>query len=189
MPFANYRRAVSEPEELNLIPVMNLFMTLIPFLLMGAAFVHMATIPTSLPQHTPEASDVPKTPATVTATLRIEPDKLAVTAASTSLDEAQLAALAGEFAAPAGAYDLPALQGHLAGIKARYPKSNTLIVVGHDALATADLVRILDAAREIPEGEVGGEPVFAELFPVSVFTRLIPSEDDAAPTEADEAAP
>ena len=49
--FEEWRQAKEEDHDLNLIPVMNLFMVLIPFLLMGAAFFHMAVIPTSTPSH------------------------------------------------------------------------------------------------------------------------------------------
>ena len=55
--FDRYRRTVEETQDLDLLPVMNLFMVLIPFLLMGAAFFHIGVIPASLPSHTPEVKD------------------------------------------------------------------------------------------------------------------------------------
>ena len=49
MGFDAYRRKRAEPADINLTPVMNLFVVLIPFLLLSAAFFHVSVIPTSLP--------------------------------------------------------------------------------------------------------------------------------------------
>jgi biopolymer transport protein ExbD len=168
-----YHRA-AESEDLNLIPIMSLFMILIPFLLMGAAFFHMSTIPTSTPQHTPHASDVPKTPKTVTLNLVVKPEALSVTASSTSLTPDELSELAAELPIEGGAYPTARLQDWIAGIKARYPKSNTIIVLPHDDVRYDDLVSILDVTREKKIEEKGKEPAYAELFPVTVFSRFIP---------------
>ena len=43
-----WRKARREAEEVNLLPVMNLMVTLIPFLLLGAAFYKLGNIPTSI---------------------------------------------------------------------------------------------------------------------------------------------
>ena len=171
--FERYR-AAAESEDLNLIPIMSLFMILIPFLLMGAAFFHMSTIPTSTPQHTPHASDVPKTPKTVTLNLVVKIDALSVTASSTSLTPEELAELGAELPKEGGAYPVKRLQDWIAGIKARYPKSNTIIVLPHDDVSYEDLVTILDVTREKKVESKGTDPAYAELFPVTVFSRFIP---------------
>ncbi|MFW5812197.1 MAG: ExbD/TolR family protein, partial [Alkalispirochaetaceae bacterium] len=75
--FDRWKQAREEPSELNLIPIMNLMMVLIPFLLLGAAFYHLGSIPTTLPTHRPEGGDPPEnSDVVVTLSLRIEEARL-----------------------------------------------------------------------------------------------------------------
>jgi len=176
--FSSYKRAVEETKELNLIPVMNLMMVLIPFLLLGAAFYHIGVIPVSTPTHDPHESDVPVTPATVTANLVLKADAVELTVSSTSLTEDELAALATSWKVKGGAYDLLAIQNALKELKATYPKSNTIIIIPHDGLNYQNLVDLLDHTREYQDGgtDKDNNPTYAELFPVTVFSRFIPVE-------------
>lgn len=183
--FDRYRRATTDAEELDLLPVMNLFMVLIPFLLMGAAFFHIAVIPTSLPTHTPQASDVPTTPTTVSVNLAITPTDMVLTVSSTSFDEQQLAKMGATFRKSGGQHNVDALIKHLKGLKTDYPKSNTLIVLPDENVKYEDLVAILDASRDFKTGarDKDGEYVRQDLFPVVVFSRFIPP--DAVPIGED----
>ncbi|PKN56736.1 MAG: hypothetical protein CVU56_14480 [Deltaproteobacteria bacterium HGW-Deltaproteobacteria-14] len=184
--FDTWRHKRTEPPEPNLIPVMNLMMTLIPFLLLGASFFHLAVIPTSTSQLTAHDSDVPKTPRQVSVSLVINADGFNVTAASTSLDPEELATMATVIPRPAGgAYDIAALQRHLAGIKHAYPASNTILVFPNDDLDYQQLVDILDATREeIIRGDNGAK-TRRPLFPVSVFNRLVPPPPEPEPEPAE----
>ncbi len=170
--FQNYRRAADEVEELNMIPIMNLFIVLIPFLLAAAAFYQVGVIPTSTPQNTPNQTDVPKTPVTVTLNAVVRTDGLTVTAASTSLGPEEVAALGFEVPRKGDGYDTELLQTKLAEIKASYPKSNTILLMPQDDVQYAHLVALLDAMRERPvKGKVD---VFEPLFPVTVFSQFVP---------------
>ena len=197
--FDKYQRAAEDVRELDLLPVMNLFMVLIPFLLMGAAFYHIGVIPTSLPTHTPHDSDVPKTPKTVSINLAISENELDVTASSTSLTEEELAQLSNSWPRKGKNYDTESLVKHLKNIKGQYPASNTSIVLPYEGLDYESLVAILDATRDYPTGKiVDGKEERAELFPVVVFSRLLkvtPEQAaegeglDAEAVEAEEVAP
>ena len=174
--FSRWREARAQgSQDLNLIPVMNLFMVLIPFLLMGAAFYHISVIPASVPVNDPQQSDVPKTPTTVAVNLEIKPEALSLTAASVSLSEEELDALGAVWPRGDQGYDAIALQAHLKGLKAKYPSSNTITILPHDKLDYEELVVLLDHARERATGELNakGEPAFEELFPVTIFSRLL----------------
>lgn len=176
MSFSRLRDAKQGGEDLNLIPVMNLFMVLIPFLLMGAAFFHISVIPASVPVNDPQQSDVPKTPTTVAVNLEVAKDMMRLTVASVSLTEDELAALGAQWPANAeGDYDVKAMQSHLKGLKKRYPGSNTLTLLPHDDLGYEGLVVIMDHAREwrTDQLDAEGEPLYKELFPVTIFSRLL----------------
>lgn len=177
MSFSRWRDARQKGgEDLNLIPVMNLFMVLIPFLLMGAAFFHISVIPASVPVNDPQQSDVPKTPTTVAVNLEVAKDALRLTVASVSLTEDELAALGAQWPLDKeGAYEVKAMQEHLKGLKARYPGSNTLTLLPHDDLEYDGLVEIMDHAREwrTEQKDENGDPLYKELFPVTIFSRLL----------------
>jgi biopolymer transport protein ExbD len=183
--FEDWRSARQEVQELDLIPVMNLFMVLIPFLLMGAAFFHVSVIPTSTPSHTPGESDVPETPTTVSASLVIKPDRLTLNFSSTSLSDEELSDLAAEWPVSAdGEMPVDELQDYLKSIKRRYPESTTLVVLPDGDLEYQNLVEVLDKTREFPAGtDDAGEEIHKELFPVTVFSKLVEGGADEPPQE------
>ena len=179
--FKRYQQAKSQAQELNLIPIMNLMMVLIPFLLLGAAFYHLGSIPTTLPTHRPEGGDTPeRSDVVVTLTLRIEPHRMRLTASAAELSEEELTALGLELPwNDDDGFDLDAFQAKLADIKQRYPKSDTLLVLPEDGVVYQLLVDILDSARERLIERPGDEPLREPLFPVSVFSRFIKPDDEA----------
>ena len=189
--FESWKRTVEERHDLDVVPVMNLFMVLIPFLLMGAAFYQIGVIPSSLPTNLPTDSDVPRTPTKVTVNLIIATDRIELGASSTSLDEEQLEALGGSWPLVDGEYDIEGVQAQLLSIKQRYPASDTLIALPHEQLRYQALVEILDSTREIKSGKAGGEEKGYELYPIVVFSRFIPPppEQEGVEGEAAEDAP
>ncbi len=175
MAFSRFKSAADEAAaDLNVVPVMNLFMVLIPFLLLGATFFHIGVIPTSTPTLSPSDSDVPKTPTTVAVNMEIDVDTIAISAASVSLSEEQLTALSGEWGKKAGKYPVKDVQAALLDIKGQYPESNTITVLPHEKLGYQDLVEILDHTRNHVTGkDKDGEDVREDLFPVTIFSRKI----------------
>ena len=183
--FEEWREASQETQELNVIPVMNLFMVLIPFLLMGAAFLHVSVIPTSTPSHEPGAPAPEDPPTRVTANLAIEPDTIALTFSGAGVDEDAASKLSAQWALnDDGSYPAEKVKRHLREVKKQYPKSNTVVVLPHDDLGYQKLVSILDKTREYKSGtKADGDTKYEELFPVTVFSRLIKSEEGASAAE------
>ncbi len=184
MAFKRLKRAQEEAHELNVVPVMNLFMVLIPFLLLGATFFHIGVIPTSTPTLSPSDSDVPKTPTTVAINLEVTTASIKISAASVSLDENELSALSSEWPKKGNEYPVEELRKALISIKDKYPDSNTLTVLPFEDLNYQELVKILDVTRVRNMGlDEKGEPKFLDLFPVTIFSRFVPPEfvgDNAA---------
>ena len=89
-----WRKGRREAEEVNLLPVMNLMVTLIPFLLLGAAFYKLGNIPTSIPPNVPAGEAPPPTDKKITVTCAVDPDKITLTVSGAGLDEAGADALA-----------------------------------------------------------------------------------------------
>ena len=176
---------------MDLLPVMNLMMILIPFLLMGAAFFKIGVIPTSVAAHVPDQDTSAEDPELrrVSLSLIIKPDALELTIANPAIPPETLASYGGTWPGDAAAWNLEGLQSALQRIKTAYPLTDTMVVLPHDELGYDNLVRLLDAARERQVGENElGEPIFEDLFPGVVFSRFIPPEEVPAEGEAAEGA-
>lgn len=169
--FSRFQNA-REVADVNLIPVMNLFVTLIPFLLLAAAFYHVSVIPTSLPSQTEGTSDTANDDVSVTVNLLVEKDKIRLTASSATLDEETLSELTLEIMRQKGEFDLDMLTSALVEIKKRYKKSDTVIVLPSDDIPYREVVQILDTSRERrvkTKNSEKSEP----LFPVVVLSRKV----------------
>jgi biopolymer transport protein ExbD len=172
MLFSKFRR-VREEVDVNLIPVMNLFVTLIPFLLLAAAFYHVGVIPTSLPSQTDETSDIEVDTRAVTVNLLIEPYAIRLSASNAAMDEDALAALSLIIEKTDKGFDLDLLAKALFEIKRRYDRSDTIVVLPSDRVEYQDLVKILDAAREFSAEKDGKKGTKVPLFPVVVLSRKV----------------
>ena len=169
--FSRFQNA-REVADVNLIPVMNLFVTLIPFLLLAAAFYHVSVIPTSLPSQTDGVSDTAADDVSVTVNLLVEKQRIRLTASSATLDEDALSELTLEIKKKGDSFDLDLLTSALVEIKKRYKKSDTVIVLPADDVPYKDIVQILDTSRERRikgKDSEKSEP----LFPVVVLSRKV----------------
>lgn len=169
--FSRFQSA-REAADVNLIPVMNLFVTLIPFLLLAAAFYHVSVIPTSLPSQTEGVSDTAADDVSVTVNLLVEKQKIRLTASSATIDENTLSELTLEIRRKNGSFDLDMLTRALVEIKKRYRKSDTVIVLPADDIPYRDIVQILDTSRERRIKQKNRE-ISEPLFPVVVLSKKV----------------
>jgi len=170
--FDRYRHA-REVADVDLIPVMNLFVVMIPFLLLSAAFLHVGVIPTSLPSRGAGTSDVATELNKITLNLQINPDGIVLSASNPELDPELLESLATTVPRVNGELDLPTLNTVLAGLKTSYPASDTVILLPATGTPYVDVVRVLDASRERTVD--AGEPTerHEPLFPVVVLSKKV----------------
>lgn len=138
--------------EIDMVPVMNMFLVLIPFLLMSSSFLHLKAINTSVPVKSTQASeqlDPKKSDIKLTIIVDLAGDKMAVSATSEELTEAQLQVFDKSLAKKAKAdYPFAEFTQTLAAIKAQYPKSDTVIIMPDDAVKYNDIIKTMDAARQ-----------------------------------------
>ncbi len=171
--FDKYRSKAIENPELNLIPVMNLMVVLIPLLLVGAAFFHIAVIPTTTAKEGGRSGE----PAMkITLKLQVTPDQL-VLSGHTGDKTVDVTTLAGVYPAVGGKYDLKSLQAKLKQLKAKHPTSDTCVITPYDELPYQALVHVVDTVRHemIPQDE--GDPKRIPLFPTTVFARHLPEPE------------
>jgi biopolymer transport protein ExbD len=154
--FTKVRRRQDLDDEINMVPIMNMFMVLIPFLLMSASFFHIKAINTSVPVLA-EASDADaaEKEISVTVVVKLKADGIKASAISTDLNEHELAALEGEFAFNMDdetTYSV--FSQHLKKIKTQYPKSDTLILIPEDDILYDTIIQTMDVARKTEENSL-----------------------------------
>jgi biopolymer transport protein ExbD len=143
--------------ELNLLPIMNLFVALIPFLLVGTAFFHMSVLNVSVPTQTDglDVSDMAnkKKIVKVVMTVQISKKGFKVFGMSEDLSLRELHGLTKHFGKEKKSYDFSRLSYHLSLVKRRYRKSDTVIIVPDKDIAYETIIQTIDAARKQKYGE------------------------------------
>lgn len=162
------RRKHSDPDvEINMVPIMNMFLVLIPFLLMSSSFLHLKAIDTSVPVRaqpdTTQKNDEKKSDIVVTAVVKLTYKGMNVSVTSDELTNAQIEALdrSINWKKDRDKSMFLELSGALKEIKDQYPKSTTLILSPDDDVVYEDIVSAMDAARKLGK---------QSLFPVVVVS-------------------
>ena len=161
MPRLRARRGGADDDvDVDMVPIMNMFLVLIPFLLMSANFLHLKGINTSVPvQAESDPTARTESGSKVTVVVQLEPDGIRLSALSDAVPRPELDALEERLpAAGEDGYPWAALAGRLQAIKARYPRSDTMILIPHGGAPYGTVVRAMDAARR--SGEV---PLFPNV--------------------------
>jgi len=126
--------AVLEPEELNLLPLMSLFVALVPALLYSAVFVPVSALGLDFPGTGGAATASP-----LALAVRITDGAFAVEGVPDSayapIDRAQ-----GD--------PLPSLRARLDDVHVRYPTSQGAILVVSPQIPYKDVVSVMDQVRE-----------------------------------------
>jgi len=161
----------TDPPTLNLIPLMNLFVTMIPLLLLTATFYHIGMVSVSVPTQSEEESDVAEGKAAVTMNIRMTDKGYILTASSGTLSEAELKHLDAVIPKSGGKYDFERLIQNLESVKQRYEQSDTIVMVPDKDVIYQEMIETMDAARSM-ELPVEGKKRKIPLFPVVVVSSL-----------------
>ena len=160
------RKRMEEDTELNLIPIMNVFMVMIPFLLMFATFYHLKAINTSIPVHGVAFADTENMPAKeaikITVVLELKEREIRISALSSQLSATELAEFEVALNRPAkGDLSVIALSDYLQRVKARYPASDTLLLIPDEGVLYKEIIQAMDCARSHDTGELFPNVVLA----------------------------
>jgi biopolymer transport protein ExbD len=158
-------------ENLNLIPLMNLFVTMIPLLLLTAAFTHIGMVSVSVPSQSEEESSVAAGKTAVTVNIHLSRRGYTITASSATLSEAELKALDAFVPRRGRHFDYEKLTRSLERVKRRYEQSDTVLIVPDKDIPYQEMVETMDAARNMVL-RVGGKKRKIPLFPVVVVSSL-----------------
>ena len=121
-------------EELEILPMMNLFVVLIPMLLLSAVFLEMSVIRMSVPAD--DAAEPPKQSLGLSVAIQDESwivkarriDTVVIDRAAADADEQ--------------------LRGTLAGLSSRFPDAHDVVIRNGARTRYEDIVAVMDASRE-----------------------------------------
>lgn len=148
--FDRTRRAQEEDPDIDIIPIMNMFMVLIPFLLMSASFFQINAINTSVPVHadTPAKLEAPTVKRKITVVFEIKENQLRLSALSDTPNDLSVSDQATVIARSAGSeIAIAELADYLKKLKGRYPDSDTMILIPDDGVSYREIIRAMDCAR------------------------------------------
>jgi biopolymer transport protein ExbD len=170
------RRRAEEPVEMNMVPIMNLFLAMIPFLLSCAAFFQAAMINASVPALS-EGSDEPapdeepkKELKKITLNLQVTKDGFTLSAQGDQPED-ELKAIAKTIPKKDGEYDYETLATTCKELHDKYNKSDTVVILPDKDVLYDTLVQTMDASRERVKDPV--LDVREGLFSIAVVSSIL----------------
>lgn len=161
-------RISREEDDPDMVPVMNLFLVLIPFLLMSASFYHLKAINTSVPvlsQHSEDMEEEVKNEIKLTVIVEIKDKQINVSALSGEVEVAMLKGLERTIdRADNDEQTMKALSDCLEKMKAGFPASDTVIIIPEETVVYETIIQTMDVARYYNE---------SPLFPKVVLSGKV----------------
>ncbi len=140
-------------EEMNLVPMIDIFTVLVTFLLMTAVFYRTVVLELNLPTAQNESTPPPPT---LQLEIVVRKEKLQVADRGSGLLT--------EFANGAQGYEFSKLSEFLQRVKERYPDKLDATILLEPDVPYDTMVQVMDTVRVV-EQEQDGRSVQAELFP------------------------
>lgn len=147
------KRRSRRPAELLLVPMIDIFIVLVTFLLMTAVFSRTVILELNLPARLAEFREPPKG---LQLEVIVRKDELVVA----DRNSGPLAPLPSN----AAGYDFDGLSGYLQRVKAKFPEMTSATILLEPDTAYDTLVQVMDKVRVL-EIDDAGQLVQAEMFP------------------------
>jgi biopolymer transport protein ExbD len=169
-------RTSDQTFDLNLAPILDIIVSIVPLLLLSIAFVQVKMIDTSVPQVVAEAAQRANDKAETTVTLKVSKDKgftFEVMKAGKSTPT--------DIANKNNAWDMVALNAAAFAIKEKNPEVFRVDLAPEPDVNLNDLVVVMDQLRKSPDAKkvafldpASGQKVETELmFPNVLFANVI----------------
>jgi len=134
-------RGHTDDSDVNLTAVMNIFLILIPFLLLTATFVRIAVLELTLPNldRAGQQQAVQKSESTILNILLIKEEELQLNSPGFKFDA---------IAKQTADYNWPVLDEQLERVKTKYPDSEDIIISPVASIRYETIIAIMDRCRE-----------------------------------------
>ncbi len=133
--------------ELNLAPMLDVIVNLIPMLLLSVVFVRLVIVDSPVPQPIQEAIEADKKDPKVSIQMHINPEALEIKID----DKGKKASFS--FPKQQQGFDLKAVHNKFLEIKQTYPDSFSIEVFPSEQVAYKEIMQLMDEARMIKSGE------------------------------------
>ena len=148
-------RQMEEP-NVDMVPIMNMFLVLIPFMLLSTSFFTVKAINTSVPVISNRADASPgdkdfKKETKVMVTVEIKEDSLSLYGISQDADPKEIAAMDRTISKTEAGYPFDQMVVLLQEIKRKYPASDTLLVIPEQKILYDTIIQTMDAARYVQQ--------------------------------------
>lgn len=183
-------------QEMNILPIMNVFMILVPFLLLTAAFIQLTIVDTSLPARGKPVSsqdvEVPKDKPKLNLTVFLQDDGFILAGYGGVLqleavekpEEGEEEALSAKRftiekkmvikdGKTAKEYDWDRLQETLKKVKEAFPNHYSIILLPDNEVPYETIVKMMDVSREFDELLPDGTKTKKWLFPSPVLAWAV----------------
>jgi biopolymer transport protein ExbD len=147
--FAKKSRRSDEEPDINMIPIMNIFLVIIPFLLTSVSFFHIKAISTSVPVMADSGPSTEKQQKIkLTVIVQMQPADMRLSAIADELGPEDLKQYEHHIRLKTvGNYPLGQFNDYLHSIKSKYPASDTIILIPDNTILYDSIVQPMDAAR------------------------------------------
>ncbi len=149
------RNSRQPQEDLNITPIMNVFMILVPFLLLTAAFAQTAMVDLSLP--VAADSDQQQEEEMIDLNLRVS-----ITAAGLRV-EGTAASLELVPRLSSGAYDFDRLAEQLAQVRKSFPDERAVVVAASPTIRYQTVVQVMDRCKAAGFSDISVGPADPEV--------------------------
>jgi len=153
--------------EVDMVPIMNMFLVLVPFLLMSASFFHIKAINTSVPVQAAASKKMQADPGLkTTVIIELSQRVVDLSLQADGLKPRETSKWQRQFQKQTdGTFPFTAMADQLGRVKSAYPASDTLIIVPHGDVLYDTIIKIMDMARY--------EEAEKKLFPNVVISGKI----------------
>lgn len=143
------RKKSDEDTDLDLVPIMNVFLVMVPLLLTSASFFNLKIINTSVPVlGNSESVIAQESDIKLTVIVELEEEGIRLSALSDEADTEALNQVGTYFAKEnTRQYPLDKLSSFLQKLKTQYPKSDTVIIIPEGSIIYDTIIQTMDVAR------------------------------------------
>jgi biopolymer transport protein ExbD len=145
----NRKRLDEEEADIDVTPVMNVFLVIVLLLLISFSFFNLKAINTSVPVlANSEVVAAPGSDIRLTVIVELEEKGIRLAALSDDADAETLKRLGTYFSKEnAQNYPLDKLSSYLQTLKTKYPKSDTVIIIPEGSIVYDTIIQTMDVAR------------------------------------------
>jgi len=143
------RLQTEEDLDVDMVPVMNMFLVLIPFLLISANFIHLRVINTSVPVQAESSENLSREKEVkVTVIAEIKEKGIDLSVISDEVESADLDKWKVQINKKSDdEYPLTEVADYLKNIKMAYPASDTMLVIPAETVIYDSIIQVMDAGR------------------------------------------